>query len=49
MWRYVIRRLLELIPTLFGLSLAVFLFIHAIPGDPARLVATLAPGFRSGD
>jgi glutathione transport system permease protein len=39
MWRFVIRRVLELIPTLVGLSLAVFLFIHAIPGDPARLVA----------
>jgi len=39
MWRYLIRRLLELIPTLFGVSIAVFLFIHAIPGDPARLAA----------
>jgi len=39
MWRYLIRRLIELIPTLIGVSLAVFLFIHAIPGDPARLAA----------
>jgi glutathione transport system permease protein len=39
MWRYLIRRLLELIPTLIGVSIAVFLFIHAIPGDPARLAA----------
>lgn len=39
MWRYLIRRLLELIPTLLGVSIAVFLFIHAIPGDPARLAA----------
>jgi len=39
MWRYLIRRLIELVPTLIGVSLAVFLFIHAIPGDPARLAA----------
>ncbi|MEJ2290994.1 MAG: ABC transporter permease [Deinococcales bacterium] len=39
MWRYLIRRLLELVPTLIGVSIAVFLFIHAIPGDPARLAA----------
>lgn len=39
MWRYLVRRLLELIPTLIGVSVAVFLFIHAIPGDPARLAA----------
>ncbi len=39
MWRYLIRRLIELVPTLLGVSIAVFLFIHAIPGDPARLLA----------
>jgi glutathione transport system permease protein len=39
MWRYLIRRSLEVIPTLFGVSIAIFLFIHAIPGDPARLAA----------
>lgn len=28
-----------MIPILFGVSLGAFLFIHAIPGDPARLLA----------
>jgi peptide/nickel transport system permease protein len=33
---YVFRRLLQLIPVLFGVSLIVFFMIHLIPGDPAR-------------
>jgi peptide/nickel transport system permease protein len=33
--RYVVRRLLLLIPILVGLSIIVFLFVHALPGDPA--------------
>ena len=32
-------RLLQAIPVLFGVSLAVFLMIHLIPGDPAALIA----------
>ena len=36
MTRYIIRRLLAAIPTLLGVSIVVFLFIHLIPGDPAR-------------
>jgi peptide/nickel transport system permease protein len=35
MWAYVVRRLLGLIPVLFGISLLVFGFLRAIPGDPA--------------
>jgi len=35
MTRYIIRRLLAMIPTLLGVSIIVFLFIHLIPGDPA--------------
>jgi peptide/nickel transport system permease protein len=35
MLKFVVRRLLLLVPILFGLSIAVFLFIHALPGDPA--------------
>lgn len=30
-----------LIPTLFGVSVAVFLLLHLVPGDPARMVAGL--------
>jgi peptide/nickel transport system permease protein len=35
MLRFVVRRLLLLIPILFGVSLLVFLWIHALPGTPA--------------
>lgn len=35
MTQYLIRRLLSVIPTLFGVTIIVFLFIHLIPGDPA--------------
>ena len=35
MGRYIVRRLLNLIPVLFGITLLVFLFLHLIPGDPA--------------
>jgi len=39
MGRYVLKRLLNAIPLLFAISFLVFMFIHLIPGDPARLVA----------
>ena len=41
MVNYIIRRLLMLIPTLIGVSIAIFLLIHLVPGDPARLMAGL--------
>lgn len=37
--RFIIRRLLFLIPVLVGISILTFLISHVIPGDPARLVA----------
>lgn len=39
MARYIIRRLLGIIPILIVVSIFIFLFVHLIPGDPARLVA----------
>lgn len=39
MFRFVTRRLLEIIPILFLVTIFIFLFVHLIPGDPARLVA----------
>ncbi|SFM31142.1 glutathione ABC transporter permease GsiC [Variovorax sp. OV329] len=39
MIQYVIKRLLGLLPTLLIVSLLVFLFVHMLPGDPARLAA----------
>ncbi len=38
MTRYIIRRLISLIPTLLGVTVLVFLFIHLIPGDPALVI-----------
>ncbi len=39
MLSYLIRRLLGMIPTLLIVVVIVFLFVHLLPGDPARLVA----------
>jgi glutathione transport system permease protein len=39
MFTYLIKRLLGLIPTLFIVAALVFLFVHMLPGDPARLAA----------
>ncbi|TCN24512.1 ABC transporter permease [Mesobacillus foraminis] len=38
MLTYTARRLLSLIPVLFGMTLVVFAIIHAIPGDPAQVI-----------
>lgn len=40
-WAYTARRLLFLIPLLLGLSLVMFVLLHAAPGDPA--VSMLSP------
>jgi peptide/nickel transport system permease protein len=34
-WAFVARRVVFLIPLMFGLSLVMFALIHAAPGDPA--------------
>ena len=36
---YVLRRLILMVPTLFGVSLAAFAIVRAAPGDPARILA----------
>jgi len=36
MLRFVVRRLLLLVPILFGLSILVFVWIRALPGSPAQ-------------
>jgi peptide/nickel transport system permease protein len=38
MFTYSVRRLLSLIPVLFGMTLVVFAIIHAIPGNPAQVI-----------
>jgi peptide/nickel transport system permease protein len=35
MLRYVIRRLLLLVPILIGVSILIFFWVHALPGNPA--------------
>jgi len=39
MLNYFLKRLLGLIPTLLIVAVLVFLFVHLLPGDPARLIA----------
>src|SRR5690606_34442310 len=39
MLTYIVKRLLGMIPTLLLVAIVVFLFVHALPGDPARLAA----------
>ena len=38
MFRYLIRRLLQMIPLLIGVSIIVFLLVHLAPGDPVRML-----------
>src|ERR671923_2251867 len=35
MLRYVVRRLLLLVPILIGVSILIFFWVHALPGTPA--------------
>lgn len=35
---YLLRRLLSLIPVVFGVTVLVFLIMHLTPGDPARIM-----------
>lgn len=39
MGRYFVRRLLETIPLMLIISIFVFMFIHLLPGDPAKQLA----------
>jgi len=39
MWTYFLKRLMGLLPTLLIVAVLVFLFVHMLPGDPARLAA----------
>jgi len=39
MSKYIIRRLIQMIPVLFLVSIIIFSIIHLIPGDPAAIIA----------
>ncbi len=47
--RYTIRRLLQLIPVLFGIVTLTFVMMHALPGDPVRLWLGTEPGQELAD
>ncbi|HCU49039.1 MAG TPA: peptide ABC transporter permease [Micromonosporaceae bacterium] len=38
MLRFIVRRLLQLIPTLFGLSILLFIWLHRLPGGPETAI-----------
>jgi len=38
LWRYLLRRLLFVVPQLVGITFITFLLIQLVPGDPARLM-----------
>ena len=38
MLRYIVRRVLFLIPVLLGVAFCVFTLLYLTPGDPARMV-----------
>ncbi|MCM3296634.1 glutathione ABC transporter permease GsiC, partial [Burkholderia cenocepacia] len=39
MLNFLVKRLFGLLPTLAIVAVLVFLFVHLLPGDPARLAA----------
>src|SRR6188472_2468236 len=39
MLRFILHRLLLIVPTFFGITLVAFLFIRMLPGDPVLLMA----------
>ena len=39
MTRFVLKRLLQAVPTVLGVVILIFFFVRALPGDPARLYA----------
>ena len=49
MFRYVIRRLVVTIPVMFAISIATFLLMRIVVGDPVQLIsgqdATVGQGF----
>ncbi|GAA4725320.1 ABC transporter permease subunit [Brevibacillus fulvus] len=38
MGRYIVKRLISLVPIIFGISVLVFTILHLVPGDPASIM-----------
>ncbi|WP_202077462.1 nickel ABC transporter permease [Caldalkalibacillus salinus] len=39
MFKYIVRRLIQTIPVVIGVTILVFSLMHLIPGDPAQIIA----------
>ncbi|HEY3683204.1 MAG TPA: ABC transporter permease [Streptosporangiaceae bacterium] len=39
MWRYVVRRLIQIVPVFIGTTLLIYTLVFALPGDPVRALA----------
>lgn len=39
MFKFIIRRIIQTIPVLIGVSILVFSMMHLVPGDPAQIMA----------
>ena len=38
MWRYIVKRILWMIPVIFGITFIVYMLLGLAPGDPAQLI-----------
>jgi microcin C transport system permease protein len=48
MWSYILKRLLLMIPTLFGILLITFIVIQFVPGGPVEQMVAQFQGFEAG-
>ena len=48
MWSYILKRLLLMIPTLFGILLITFVVIQFVPGGPVEQMVAQFQGFGEG-
>ena len=38
MWKFILKRLVMMIPVLIGVTLLVYMILHFAPGDPAKVI-----------
>lgn len=49
MLRYTLRRLVQIVPVLFGVVTLTFVMMHALPGDPVKIYLGLDPSQEMAD
>lgn len=49
LYRYTLRRLLQIVPVLFGAFTVTFVMMHALPGDPVRIYLGVNPSQELAD